>query len=306
MTDRPRRRPRPRGCMVWLVASLADNKAALGPPLRRVGGERADARVRRRRRRDGAGRARPRALDVPGAQGARRRATPRSSPSGGPPARAARRGAAGLDRVHRGQPARRRRADDVRRRLRRQHRSTPDGPARAQDPPGGGLAPRARRGVGAAVVPVGGAQRDALVARLRETWEHAGALGRAGRRPGLRAPPSTPGLVAHDAGRSSASGCAPGSSSCSAPRAWRSRCDEPSDWSSWDPELRRWSRERFAELPLLRRRGRRARRSVGRADDHARSGAARRAGRYFEALREEFDDPREDQAARRSGSSERK
>ena len=48
----------------------------------------------------------------------------------------------------------------------------PDGRAREEDPPGGGLAPRPRRGVGQAPVPRR-PQRDAFVARLQETWEQA-------------------------------------------------------------------------------------------------------------------------------------
>ena len=194
-----------------------------GPPLRRVGGERADARVRRRRGRDGPGRARPRALDLPGAQGARRRGATRTARRRRPPARAARRRAAGLDRVHRRQPAGRRRADDVRRRLRATARVEPMAQRATQDPPGGGLAPRARarRGRGGSAAAAASATRSSRA--CSETWEQAGALARA--RTTTRAT-----RAALDAGHGraaapprSASRCAPGSSRCSPPRASRSR-----------------------------------------------------------------------------------
>ena len=59
--------------MASLVGSLADNKAALGRRYAEWAVSRADARVRGGRGRDGPGRARPLALDLPGAEGARRR-----------------------------------------------------------------------------------------------------------------------------------------------------------------------------------------------------------------------------------------
>ena len=158
--------------MKTLVASLADNKAALGPPLRRVGGVRADAGVRGRRRRDGPGRARPLALDLPRAQAARRRAPTRT-------ASAATSRLALLDdelpdwnafiaanllvdgvlttfvaacvdsSLDADGPAREARSS--RRRAR--------------------TACTARRGRGACAAAT---ERDAFVARLQETWEHAG------------------------------------------------------------------------------------------------------------------------------------
>ena len=94
-----------------------------------------------------------------------------------------------------------------------------DGPARAQDPPGGGLAPRPRRGVGAAAVPRGRRERDAAASR---------ACARRGSRPARwPGPDDDPGYARrarrrHGRARprrSSASRCAPGWSRCSPPRA---------------------------------------------------------------------------------------
>ena len=147
------RRPATRDGLARRLARRQQGRARA--PLRRVGGQRADARVRRRRRRDGPGRARPRALDLPGAQGARRR---------------------GRRATARRRPPRCALLDDelpdwtafIAANLLVDGVLTTfvaacvdssldaDGPARAQDPPGGGLAPRARRGVGAAAVPRGG------------------------------------------------------------------------------------------------------------------------------------------------------
>ena len=173
-------------------------------PLRRVGGERADARVRGRRRRDGPGRARPRALDLSrlkalGVEAARRRPRRRRAPDV-----AARRRAPRLDGADRGQPAGRRRAHDVRRRLRRQH-ARADGPAGAQDPAGGGLPPRARRGVGQAPVPRrrGPARRAGRAAV--ETWEHAGRWAGPTDDPGFRAALAQ-GMVRRDAGPAARAG----------------------------------------------------------------------------------------------------
>ena len=96
----------------------------------------------------------------------------------------------------------------------------PDGPARAQDPPGGGLAPRARRGVGASGCAAPAAASATLLRRApaSETWEQAGRwLG----------PDDDPGVAAAlEAGHGraatrprSASRCATGWSRCSPPRA---------------------------------------------------------------------------------------
>ena len=144
-----------------------------------------------------------------------------------------------------------------------------DGPARAQDPPGGGLAPRARRGVGASGC-AGPATRSATRCSRAcgETWEHAGALGRAGRRPRRSRRRSSAGLVRRDAGRSARAGARAGSSSCSAPRASRSRSTSPPTGRAGTRARGAGSRERRAALPVLRRRRRRARRPVGRADHH--------------------------------------
>ena len=90
-----------------------------------------------------------------------------------PPARAARRRAARLDRVHRRQPARRRRADDVRRRLRGLARSTPMAQRAKKILQEEGSHRVHARGLGAAAA-AAAAERDAFVARLRETWEQAG------------------------------------------------------------------------------------------------------------------------------------
>ena len=63
--------------------------------------------------------------------------------------------------------------------------------------------------------------------------------------------------------------------------------DEPADWTGW---TRRAAPLRRHDVPVLRRRRRRAGRPVGRADHH-RQWRCRACGSYFEALREEFDDP---------------
>ena len=79
--------------------------------------------------------------------------------------------------------------------LRRQQRRA-DGPARAQDPAGGGLAPRARRGVGAAAVP----RRRRRARRAgRAPARDLGArrpLARPRRRPRRRAPRVEQGMLA--------------------------------------------------------------------------------------------------------------
>ena len=202
--------------MASLVALAGRQQGRARPPLRRVGGERADARVGGRRRRDGAGRARPRALDLPGAQGARRRA-PRTASRAARAAWRCSTTSCPTGRVHRRQPARRRRADHVRRRLRRQLGDA-DGPARAQDPPGGGLAPRPRRGVGAAAVPRGPASATRWSRACEETWAQAGRWLGPDDDPGLprgaRAGDGEPRRPRHSASR-----CARGWPTCSPPRA---------------------------------------------------------------------------------------
>ena len=80
---------------------------------------------------------------------------------------------------------------------------------------------------------------DALVARLRETWEHAGRWMGPNDDAGLQAALDE-GMVKRDADHQREQ-----------VRAWlaalldaegvSSTLDEPSDWSSWDPERRRWS-----------------------------------------------------------------
>ena len=83
-------------------------------------------------------------------------------------------------------------------------------------------------------------EREAIVARLEETWEHAGRwLGPAGD-PGFRAAMDA-GMVAHDP-----------AAQRELVRAWllgllaaegvdRVALAEPSDWTAWDPALRRWA-----------------------------------------------------------------
>ena len=83
-------------------------------------------------------------------------------------------------------------------------------------------------------------EREAIVARLEETWEHAGRwLGPAGD-PGFRAAMDA-GMVAHDP-----------AAQRELVRAWllgllaaegvdRVALAEPSDWTGWDPALRRWA-----------------------------------------------------------------
>jgi 1,2-phenylacetyl-CoA epoxidase catalytic subunit len=85
----------------------------------------------------------------------------------------------------------------------------------------------------------GDRERDALVARLRETWEQAGRWTGPADDPGFRAALEA-GMVAHDPARQR-----------ERMRAWLVELlgaegvaialDEPSDWSRWDPALRRWS-----------------------------------------------------------------
>ena len=86
----------------------------------------------------------------------------------------------------------------------------------------------------------GGGERDALVARLRETWEHAGRWLGPDDDPGYRA--------ALERGHGRASGPAAqrervraGSSRCSAPRASRSRSSEPGGLVGLGPGTRRWT-----------------------------------------------------------------
>ena len=83
-------------------------------------------------------------------------------------------------------------------------------------------------------------EREAIVARLEETWEHAGRwLGPAGD-PGFRAAMDA-GMVAHDP-----------AAQRELVRSWLLgllaaegvdgvALAEPSDWAGWDPALRRWT-----------------------------------------------------------------
>jgi 1,2-phenylacetyl-CoA epoxidase catalytic subunit len=85
----------------------------------------------------------------------------------------------------------------------------------------------------------GSGERDALVARLLETWEHAGRWTGPADDPGFRAAVDA-GMVAHDPTRQR-----------ERMRTWlvdllgaegvEVAVDEPSDWSRWDPALRRWT-----------------------------------------------------------------
>ena len=84
----------------------------------------------------------------------------------------------------------------------------------------------------------GDAQRDAFVARLRETWEHAARWA---------GPPEDPGVAA-----AIASGMLQADATAQRERVRRWLCDllasegvavelpEPAAWSSWNPERRRW------------------------------------------------------------------
>ena len=289
--------------MISLVGSLADNKAALGRALRRLGGERADPRVRRRRGGDGPGRARPRALHLPRAQGARRPTTPRSTRG---------RRLALLDA---GLPdwtafiAANLLVDGVLTTFvaaRAESSPDPDGPARAQDPPGGGLAPRPRRGLGAAAVPLGRrAARRCSSRASQRPGQHASRWGGPAGDPGFARRASTP-----------------ASSPATRPHQReqvRSRLvellaregvsitlPEPVDWSGWDPTGGAGRRERRADLPVLRRGGRRARRPVGRADHHRAVALPRVQLATSRPSARTSTTAREDQAARRSASSEPK
>ena len=85
----------------------------------------------------------------------------------------------------------------------------------------------------------GPAERDALVARLRETWEHAGRWTGPADDAGFGAALDA-GMVAHDPAHQR-----------ERMRRWLADLlgaegvdlvlDEPGDWSSWDPGLRRWT-----------------------------------------------------------------
>jgi 1,2-phenylacetyl-CoA epoxidase catalytic subunit len=84
-----------------------------------------------------------------------------------------------------------------------------------------------------------GGEGDALVARLRETWEHAGRWTGPNDDPGLQAALEER-MVQRDAAFQREQ-----------VRAWLAALleaegvsltlDEPSDWSRWDPERRRWN-----------------------------------------------------------------
>ena len=253
--------------MASLVGSLADNKAALGRRYAEWAVSAPDARVRRRRRRDGPGRARPRALHLPGAQGARRRRRRRGPRRPRPPARAARRRAARLDGVHRRQPARRRRADDVRRRVRGLVASTQ-------------MAQRAKKILqeegshrvhaeawARRLCRAGGGQRDALVARLLETWEHAGRW---------MGPDDDPGVAAaarggHDRarpGRPARAGARLARRPARRARASTIALTEPTDWSRLGPRAAALRAVSVPTCPFCGAGDGRARRPVGRADHH--------------------------------------
>ena len=85
----------------------------------------------------------------------------------------------------------------------------------------------------------GAAERDALVTRLRETWEHAGRWTGPGDDPGFGAALDA-GMLAHDPAHQR-----------ERMRRWLAdllgaegvdlTLDEPRDWSSWDPGPRRWT-----------------------------------------------------------------
>ena len=114
-----------------------------------------------------------------------------------------------------------------------------DGPAREEDPPGGGLAPRARRGVGQAPVP-----RRRSATRSSRACRRPGSTPAAGSGPtttpstrprwrparSSRRPPHQRELMRALAHRI-----------CWPPRASRSSCRSSTDWSGWDPERRRWA-----------------------------------------------------------------
>jgi ring-1,2-phenylacetyl-CoA epoxidase subunit PaaC len=82
-------------------------------------------------------------------------------------------------------------------------------------------------------------ERDALLARLRETWEHAGRWAGPNDDAGLRAAVEA-GMIRRDA-----------AAQREQVRAWlvdllaaegaSIELAEPADWSSWDPERRRWT-----------------------------------------------------------------
>ena len=160
-----------------------------------------------------------------------------------------------------------------------------DGPAREEDPPGGGLAPRARRGVGAAAVP----QAPSATPSSRgcsETWEHAGRWIGPDGDPSL-APRSTPGMLAPRAAAQQRERV----------RAWLTELlggegvsialDEPTDWSRLGPRARA-ELERltcpFCAAPDVER--------IGQWGGQIITAQWRcdACGSYFEAVREDFDD----------------
>jgi 1,2-phenylacetyl-CoA epoxidase catalytic subunit len=85
----------------------------------------------------------------------------------------------------------------------------------------------------------GAGERAALVARLGETWEHAGRWTGPAGDPGFRAAMDA-GMVAHDPAHQR-----------ERMRAWlvgllaaegvEIALEQPADWSAWDPALRRWT-----------------------------------------------------------------
>ena len=236
-------------------------------PLRGVGRERSDARVRRRRGRHGAGRDGPRAVDLPRPEGARRRGGRRGPRGPRQPPRHPRRRAARLDGVHRREPAHRRRADDLRRGVRRQlgRRQMAQRAKKILQEEGSHKVHAeawARR-----LCRAGGGQRRVFLEHVLQTWEHAARWGGPGRRPGVRGRRCTKGSSPRTP-RSSASRSAPGSSSCSPERASTSRCRSPRTGRAGTQSGAAGRHEPDAGLPVLRRGGGRARRPVGRADHH--------------------------------------
>ena len=85
----------------------------------------------------------------------------------------------------------------------------------------------------------GAAQRDALVARLRETWEHAGRWTGPADDAGVRAALDA-GMLAHDPAHQRGR-MRRWLADLLGPEGVEIELDEPTDWSAWDPALRRWT-----------------------------------------------------------------
>jgi hypothetical protein len=82
-------------------------------------------------------------------------------------------------------------------------------------------------------------ERDALVARLRETWEQAGRWTGPADDPGFAAAIEA-GMVAHDPAHQRER-MRRWLADLLAAEAVEIALDEPVDWSRWDPALRRWA-----------------------------------------------------------------